>query len=101
MIERRDRVIDEGIERLASAFRSADPDPAAEHADRLIRDVAEVTAADDDIALLVMRVLDLPAGPEIERPGDLAALAEAPDAERPPGRRGRCLIRARCGNEQT
>ncbi len=74
-------MIDEGIERLESAFRSADPGLSADAlADKLIREVAEVTAADDDIALLVMRVLDLPAGPEIERPGDLAALAELPDA---------------------
>jgi serine phosphatase RsbU (regulator of sigma subunit) len=81
VIERRDRVIDEGIERLESAFRSADPALSADAlADKLIREVAEVTAADDDIALLVMRVLDLPAGPEIERRGDLAALAEVPDA---------------------
>ena len=50
--------IDEGIERLER--RSARPTPALsadELADTLIRDVAEVTAADDDIALLVMRLL--------------------------------------------
>ena len=34
---------------------------ASELADALIRDVAEVTAADDDIALLVMRFADVPA----------------------------------------
>jgi serine phosphatase RsbU (regulator of sigma subunit) len=81
VIERRDRVIDEGIERLESALRAADPGLSADAlADMLIRDVAEVTAADDDIALLVMRVLDLPASPEDERPGDFASIVETPDA---------------------
>ena len=62
VIERRDRVIDEGIERLEQAFRSADPALSADElADTLIREVAEVTAADDDIALLVLRLLALPA----------------------------------------
>ena len=62
VIERRGQVIDEGIERLESAFRAADPGAtAAELADTVIRDVAEVTAADDDIAVLVMRFGDIAA----------------------------------------
>ncbi|HEY3613516.1 MAG TPA: SpoIIE family protein phosphatase [Gaiellales bacterium] len=78
MVERRDEVIDAGIERLASAFRAAGPDvPAGELADRLLRDVAEVTAADDDIALLVLRFGDVPAVVEMDLPVDLLALAEA------------------------
>ena len=69
MIERRDRVIDEGIERLEQAFRSADPALSADElADTLIREVAEVTAADDDIALLVLRLLALPATARAARP---------------------------------
>jgi serine phosphatase RsbU (regulator of sigma subunit) len=65
VIERRDRVIDEGIERLAEAFGSADPGLTADElADKLIREVAEVTAADDDIALLVLRLLAEPADAE-------------------------------------
>jgi serine phosphatase RsbU (regulator of sigma subunit) len=60
VIERRDRVIDEGIDRLEEALRSADPGLSADElADKLVREVAEVTAADDDIALLVMRLLPL------------------------------------------
>jgi serine phosphatase RsbU (regulator of sigma subunit) len=67
MVERRDRVIDEGIERLAEALRAADPGlPASALADALIRDVAEVTDADDDIALLVMRLAAAPASADIE-----------------------------------
>jgi serine phosphatase RsbU (regulator of sigma subunit) len=67
VIERRDRVIDEGIERLATAFGAADPNLSADElADRLIREVAEATAADDDIALLVLRLLAEPAGAEPE-----------------------------------
>ena len=53
MVERRDRVIDEGIERLRAALHAADPGlTASALADGLIRDVAAVTDADDDIALL-------------------------------------------------
>jgi serine phosphatase RsbU (regulator of sigma subunit) len=69
VIERRDRVIDEGIDRLESALRSADPGLSADElADKLIHEVAEVTAADDDIALIVMRLLPLPAGSEAAGP---------------------------------
>ena len=76
VIERRDRVIDEGIDRLESAFASADPELAAgELADKLIHEVAEVTAADDDVALIVMRFLGSPVAPGKDRLGDLAALA--------------------------
>jgi serine phosphatase RsbU (regulator of sigma subunit) len=65
VIERRDRVIDEGIDRLEEALRSADPGLSADElADKLVREVAEVTAADDDIALLVMRLLPLLASAE-------------------------------------
>jgi serine phosphatase RsbU (regulator of sigma subunit) len=60
VIERRGQVIDEGIERLEKVVGSAARDvSAAELADTVIRDVAEVTAADDDIAVLVMRFLGL------------------------------------------
>jgi serine phosphatase RsbU (regulator of sigma subunit) len=56
MIERRDEAIDDGIERLAAALAATPPgETAADLADRLIREVAEVTAADDDVALLVLR----------------------------------------------
>jgi serine phosphatase RsbU (regulator of sigma subunit) len=67
VIERRDRVIDEGIGRLADAFGSADPGLTADElADKLIREVAEATGADDDVALLVLRLLADPAGAEPE-----------------------------------
>jgi serine phosphatase RsbU (regulator of sigma subunit) len=78
MVEQRDRVIDEGIGRLSGELRSAGPDMSAgELADRLIRDVAEVIAADDDIALLVMRFHGAPANLDIELAPDLSKLAEA------------------------
>ena len=58
VIERRDRVIDEGIERLEAVLADAGPDlSAADLADRVIREVAAVTAANDDSALLVLRLL--------------------------------------------
>jgi serine phosphatase RsbU (regulator of sigma subunit) len=78
MVERRDEVIDAGIERLATAFAAGGSGvPVADLADRLLRDVAEVTAADDDIALLVVRFADVPAVVEMDLPADLLALAEA------------------------
>jgi serine phosphatase RsbU (regulator of sigma subunit) len=81
VIERRDRVIDEGIDRLESALRAADPALSADAlADKLIREVAEVTAADDDIALLVMRLLGLMEYADRERRSDPAVFAEAPEA---------------------
>ncbi|MDX6598946.1 MAG: hypothetical protein QOE87_2833 [Gaiellales bacterium] len=90
MVERRDRVIDEGIERLSAELRAADPDSSASAlADVLIRDVAEVTGADDDIALLVMRFAGVPASVEIE-------LASAdPAAARETRRRLRAWLLAR------
>ncbi len=67
MVERRDRVIDEGIERLSAALRAAHPGlTASALADGLIRDVAAVTDADDDIALLVMRFAAAPTSVDIE-----------------------------------
>ena len=61
MIERRDESIDEGIARLQTALASATAsEPAGDLADRLIREVAEVMAADDDIALLVLRFTGRP-----------------------------------------
>ncbi|MDP9255603.1 MAG: SpoIIE family protein phosphatase [Actinomycetota bacterium] len=84
VIERRDRVIDEGIERLETAFRSADRGLSADElADTLIREVAVVTAADDDIALLVLRLPALPAPAEPE----LAASGDADISLSPPQRR--------------
>ena len=78
MVERRDEVIDAGIDRLAAALRAAGSElPADELADRLLHEVAEVTAADDDIALLVMRFGGTPAVVEMDLPADLLALAEA------------------------
>jgi serine phosphatase RsbU (regulator of sigma subunit) len=80
VIERRGQVIDEGIERLESAFTGAGDDlSAAELADRVIHDVAEVTAADDDIAVLVMRFMDVATNVEIELAPAPVMLADLPD----------------------
>jgi serine phosphatase RsbU (regulator of sigma subunit) len=83
VIERRDRVIDEGIERLSAVLASTGRDlSAAALADRVIREVAAVTAADDDSALLVIRLLDIAGADDREdageRPGMLADAADAP-----------------------
>ncbi len=77
VIERRDQPIDRGIERLEAAFGAASRDlSAGELADAMIREVAEVTAADDDIALLVIRILDVAASMEPELASDPLLLAE-------------------------
>ena len=74
VIERRGEVIDEGIGRLETVFGAVDRDlAAAELAESVIRDVAEVTAADDDIAVLVMRFLHTEAG--VELPPDVIVRA--------------------------
>jgi hypothetical protein len=71
-------------------LRAADPDLSASAlADVLIRDVAEVTGADDDIALLVMRFTGVPASAEME-----LASAE-PAAARETRRRLRAWLLAR------
>jgi serine phosphatase RsbU (regulator of sigma subunit) len=77
VIERRDQPIDRGIERLEAAFGAASRElSAGELADAMIREVAEVTAADDDIALLVIRILDVASGMEPELASDPLLLAE-------------------------
>jgi serine phosphatase RsbU (regulator of sigma subunit) len=77
VIERRDRVIDEGIARLQEALGSADSSLSADElADKLIREVAEVTGADDDVALLVLRLLPQFAGEPASSPADGAASAQ-------------------------
>jgi serine phosphatase RsbU (regulator of sigma subunit) len=60
VIERRDQPIDRGIARLADTLRASGVELSADDlADKLIREVAMVTAASDDIALLVLRLDDL------------------------------------------
>jgi serine phosphatase RsbU (regulator of sigma subunit) len=78
MVERRDQVIDAGIDRLAAELSAVEPGTTAgELADKLIRDVAAVTAADDDIALLVMQFGEVPVTVDIElAPGDAGVVAE-------------------------
>ena len=96
MVERRDRVIDEGIERLSTALRAADPGMTASVlADALIRDVAEVTGADDDIALLVMRIAAAPASADIE------LVSTEPAAVRETRRRVHAWLLARGIDEST
>ncbi len=77
MVEQRDQVIDDGIGCLVDELRSAAAAVTADAlADILIRDVAEVIAAADDVALLVMRFADIPAEIDMVLPPDPAALAE-------------------------
>ena len=103
MIERRDQVIDEGIERLESAFALGRPRAGGGGlADKLIREVAEVTAADDDVALVVMRFLGSPVGPSRTAPATWRRSASGPRPDRvTPGRAGSRVPAAdpaRCGS---
>lgn len=85
LVEERGRVIDEGIDRLAAALSATEAVAVAgELADRLIREVAEQTAADDDIALLVMRLGGVPLTVDIElAPGDAGVVAATQRRLRP------------------
>jgi anti-sigma regulatory factor (Ser/Thr protein kinase) len=74
IVERRDRHIDEGIDALARSVLERPADGVAHTADSVLRDLVG-EGADDDAALLIAAVADVPARVEIELPGDPALLA--------------------------
>jgi serine phosphatase RsbU (regulator of sigma subunit)/anti-sigma regulatory factor (Ser/Thr protein kinase) len=74
IVERRDRHIDEGIDALARSVLERPADGVAHKADSVLRDLVG-EGADDDVALLIAAVTDVPARVEIELPGEPALLA--------------------------
>ena len=77
LVERRGWSIDTGIDLLASVIGSASSLAAAPLADRIFEEVAPRIGSNDDIALLIVRLLEVPQRMDIEVPSDPAGLAEA------------------------
>jgi len=70
LVEQRGVSIDAGLDALRAAARDPGEDPQA-LCDRLITTMLQVHEPDDDIALLVLRALPVPAGPlRLELPAD-------------------------------
>ena len=70
LVERRGVSIDDGIDRLAELLRDGSELPAADAADRLLDYLVIPLSATDDIALLLVRNVGVPAIVEIEIPAD-------------------------------
>ena len=70
LVERRGAGIDEGIDRLAGLLRDAPELSAADASDRLLDYLVIPLSATDDIALLLVRHVSVPATMEIEIPAD-------------------------------
>jgi anti-sigma regulatory factor (Ser/Thr protein kinase) len=75
LIERRDWSIDGGIDLLTSVLGARSATGAEGLAARIIEEVARVVHSGDDIALLIVRLVEVPACMDIEVPSDAAALA--------------------------
>ena len=70
LVEQRGVSIDAGLEALRAAARNPGEDPEA-LCKRLVKAMLDVHEADDDIAVLVLRALPVPAGPlRLELPAD-------------------------------
>jgi serine phosphatase RsbU (regulator of sigma subunit)/anti-sigma regulatory factor (Ser/Thr protein kinase) len=77
VVERRDRPLDDGIGEIEQVLATSPPSTtASELADRLVRDVAAPTGADDDSALLVLRFLGVPTTFEAEVASDPSGFSE-------------------------
>ena len=76
LVERRGWSIDTGIDLLASVLGAASSLAAEPLADRIFEEVAPRIGSSDDIALLIVRLLEVPARMDIEVPGDADALAD-------------------------
>jgi serine phosphatase RsbU (regulator of sigma subunit)/anti-sigma regulatory factor (Ser/Thr protein kinase) len=75
LVERRGWSIDTGIDLLASVVGSASSLAAAPLADRIFEEVAPRIGSNDDIALLIMRLLHVPQRMDIEVAGDPAGMS--------------------------
>ena len=75
LVERRGWSIDTGIDLLASVLGSSSSLAAEPLADRIFEEVAPRIGSADDIALLIVRLLEVPRRMDIEVPGDAAGMA--------------------------
>ena len=74
LVERRGVGIDEGMDRLADLLRERPELGADDAADVLIEKMVDPLAATDDIALLLIRLSEVPAAMRIEIPSDPAVM---------------------------
>ena len=74
LVERRGWSIDTGIDLLASVLGSARALAAEPLADRIFAEVAPRIGSSDDIALLIVRLLEVPQRMDIEMPSEPAAM---------------------------
>ena len=74
LVERRGWSIDTGIDLLASVLGSSSSLAAEPLADRIFEEVAPRIGSADDIALLIVRLLEVPHRMDIEIPGDPAGM---------------------------
>ena len=70
LVERRGTVIDAGITRLADLLQARPELSADETADRLLHELVGPVGATDDIALMLLRINEVPAVMSIEIPSD-------------------------------
>jgi serine phosphatase RsbU (regulator of sigma subunit)/anti-sigma regulatory factor (Ser/Thr protein kinase) len=75
LVERRGWSIDTGIDLLASVLEGSSSLGAGPLADRIFEEVAPHIGSTDDIALLIVRLLEVPQRMDIEVPSEPAALA--------------------------
>jgi serine phosphatase RsbU (regulator of sigma subunit)/anti-sigma regulatory factor (Ser/Thr protein kinase) len=75
LVERRGSSIETGIELLESTIRASSWLDASGLADAVLTEIVTRRGADDDIALLVLRLLEVPARMEIEIPAHPSALS--------------------------
>jgi serine phosphatase RsbU (regulator of sigma subunit)/anti-sigma regulatory factor (Ser/Thr protein kinase) len=74
LVERRGVSIDAGIDRLRELLRRTRDLPAGEACDTVLGEVLSATPADDDMALLLVRIAQVPSTMAIEVPSDPAMM---------------------------
>jgi serine phosphatase RsbU (regulator of sigma subunit)/anti-sigma regulatory factor (Ser/Thr protein kinase) len=74
LVERRGSSIDDGIDRLRSLLLESAERPAREACDTILNRVLTASPADDDMALLLVRVTEVPAAMRIEVPSEPAVM---------------------------
>ena len=92
LVERRGWSIDTGIDLLASVLGSSSSLAAEPLADRIFEEVAPRIGSADDIALLIVRLLEVPRRMDIEVPSDASGMGDL---------RGDCVRGSSCAASPT
>ncbi len=80
LVERRGWSIDTGIDLLASVLGASSSLAVEPLADRILAEVAPQIGSTDDIALLIVRLLEVPQRMDIELPSDVLRARRHPPA---------------------